>query len=177
MSAKTDKVLQQLVDRWGGQLRNPERAFKQMALRSLPGVRLLFAGPNRRRKTQAVRFISDKLNLRLYRLDLSVVLSKYIGETEKNLDRMFDDSQTSGAILFFDEADALFGTRTNVKDAHNRYAEKKVSCFLRHLEKFQGAVIISLEQTDGMSRPIMKAFPFRLDFSGRNRARTLTKAV
>ncbi len=176
MSAKTDKVLQQLVDRWGGQIRIPERAFKQM-VRSLPGIWLLLTGPNRRRKTQAVRFISDKLNLRLYRLDLSAVLSKYIGETEKNLDGTFDDSQTAGAILFFDEADALFGRQSNVKDAHNRYAEKKVSCFLRHLEKFQGAVIISLEQTDGISRPIMKAFPFRLDFSGRNRARTPTKAV
>jgi SpoVK/Ycf46/Vps4 family AAA+-type ATPase len=75
--------------------------------------------------------------LPLYRIDLSDVLTKYIGETEKNLDRIFDDFQGSDGILFFDEADALFGTRTTVKDAHKRFAKQQVSCFLRQLEEFQ----------------------------------------
>src|SRR5262249_6407902 len=86
------------------------------------GLNVLFAGPPGTGKTMAAEVLAQTLGLDLYKIDLSGVLSKYIGETERNLARIFDEARTSNAILFFDEADALFGKRTQVRDAHDRYA-------------------------------------------------------
>src|SRR3546814_7644634 len=86
---------------------------------------------------------SDLLGLSLYRIDLSAVVSKYIGETEKNLRKLFDAAEGGGAILFFDEADALFGKRSEVKDSHDRYANIEVNYLLQRLESFRGLAILA----------------------------------
>src|SRR5205814_7229380 len=91
------------------------------------GISALFAGPSGTGKTMAAEVLARELRLDLYRIDLSAVVSKYIGETEKNLRRVFDAAEEGGAILLFDEADALFGKRSEVKDSHDRYANIEVS--------------------------------------------------
>ena len=94
------------------------------------GINALFAGESGTGKTMAAEVLANDLRLNLYRIDLSSVVSKYIGETEKNLRRLFDAAEDSGAILFFDEADALFGKRSEVKDSHDRYANIEVDYLL-----------------------------------------------
>src|ERR1039458_3488881 len=98
-----------------------------------PGFRVLFTGLTKRARLSAARVLARELQLDLYRLDLSAVVSKYIGETEKNLRRLFAAAEDSGAILFFDEADALFGKRSEVKDSHDRYAMLKIARLLQQL--------------------------------------------
>jgi AAA+ superfamily predicted ATPase len=107
------------------------------------GLCALFYGPSGAGKTMAAEVIGSELQLRIYRIDLSLVVSKYIGETEKNLSRVFDEAQTSNAILFFDEADALFGKRSEVKDAHDRYANIEINYLLQRIEEFDGLVILA----------------------------------
>ena len=104
------------------------------------GVNALFAGPSGTGKTMAAEILARELALDLYKIDLSTVVSKYIGETEKNLDRIFSEAQASNAILFFDEADALFGKRSEVKDAHDRYANIEVAYLLQKMEEYDGIV-------------------------------------
>ena len=98
------------------------------------GITALFAGESGTGKTMAAEVIAHELRLDLYRIDLSAVVSKYIGETEKNLRRLFDAAEDGGAILFFDEADALFGKRSEVKDSHDRYANIEVNYLLQRME-------------------------------------------
>ena len=95
------------------------------------GITALFAGPSGTGKTMAAESLAGELRLDLYRIDLAGVVSKYIGETEKNLRRVFDAAEASGAILLFDEADALFGTRTEVRDSHDRYANLEINYLLQ----------------------------------------------
>jgi SpoVK/Ycf46/Vps4 family AAA+-type ATPase len=90
----------------------------------------------------AAEIIAATLGLDLFKIDLSIVVSKYIGETEKNLSRVFADAETSNAILFFDEADALFGKRSEVKDAHDRYANVETSYLLQRMEEFEGIALV-----------------------------------
>ena len=98
------------------------------------GISALFAGDSGTGKTMAAEVIANELGLDLYRIDLSAVVSKYIGETEKNLRRLFDAAEDGGAILFFDEADALFGKRSEVKDSHDRYANIEINYLLQRME-------------------------------------------
>jgi AAA+ superfamily predicted ATPase len=107
------------------------------------GLCALFHGPSGVGKTMAVEVIARTLQLEVYKIDLSLVVSKYIGETEKNLSRIFDEAETSNAILFFDEADALFGKRSEVKDAHDRYANIEINYLLQRIEEFEGLVILA----------------------------------
>ena len=107
------------------------------------GISALFAGPSGTGKTMAAEILANALNLDLYRIDLSGVVSKYIGETEKNLKQVFDAAEQSGAILFFDEADALFGKRTEVKDSHDRYADIEVNYLLQRMEEYRGLAILA----------------------------------
>ena len=102
------------------------------------GISALFAGPSGTGKTMAAEVIANELKLSLYRIDLSAVVSKYIGETEKNLRRVFDAAEDGGAILFFDEADALFGKRSEVKDSHDRYANIEINYLLQRMEAYRG---------------------------------------
>lgn len=111
--------------------------------RVLPLTRVLFTGPAQETKLPAAELIAGQLKLKLYRVDLASVVGKYIGETEKNLDSMFRRAEKSRSLLFFDEADALFGRRTRVKDGHDRYANQEVAYLLRRLETFSGPIIIA----------------------------------
>ena len=101
------------------------------------GLSALFAGPSGTGKTMAAEVIANELQLDLYKIDLSAVVSKYIGETEKNLAKIFTEAESSNAILFFDEADALFGKRTKVSDAHDRYANIETSYLLQKMESLR----------------------------------------
>jgi hypothetical protein len=124
------------------------------------GTKALFAGASGTGKTMAAGVIARELGLDLHKVDLAGVVSKYIGETEKNLDRIFHAAQAGTAILFFDEADALFGKRSEVKDAHDRYANVEVSYLLQKLEEHDGAVILA----SNLSRNIDDAFLRRLHY-------------
>jgi hypothetical protein len=107
------------------------------------GISALFAGESGTGKTMAAEVIANELRLNLYRIDLSQVVNKYIGETEKNLRRLFDAAEDGGAILFFDEADALFGKRSEVKDSHDRYANIEINYLLQRMESYRGLAILA----------------------------------
>ena len=108
-----------------------------------PGSRSLFIGPPGTGKTLSACLLGKHCGCDVYKVDLSLVVSKYIGETEKNLARIFDAAEHKGWILFFDEADALFGKRTRVEDSHDRYANQEVSFLLQRIEEFDGVVILA----------------------------------
>jgi len=133
--------------------------FSARSARGL-GVSALFAGESGTGKTMAAEVVARALHLDLYRIDLSSVVSKYIGETEKNLRRVFDAAEESGAILLFDEADALFGKRSEVKDSHDRYANIEVSYLLQRMEAYSGLAIL----TTNMKAALDSAFQRRLRF-------------
>lgn len=124
------------------------------------GIVALFSGPSGTGKTLTAEVVACDLGLDLYRIDLASLISKYIGETEKNLARVFDDGERSGAILFFDEADAVFGKRSEVKDAHDRYANIETSYLLQRIEDYPGLVILATN----MGRNIDAAFHRRMSF-------------
>jgi AAA+ superfamily predicted ATPase len=124
------------------------------------GINALFSGPPGTGKTMAAEVIAHELQLDLYQIDLSQVVSKYIGETEKNLHSIFREAQASNAILFFDEADALFGKRSEVKDAHDRYANIEVGYLLQKMEEYEGIAILATN----MRRHLDEAFVRRMRF-------------
>lgn len=128
------------------------------------GLSLLFFGPPGTGKTMAVEVIANELKLDLYKIDLSGVVSKYIGETEKNLSKIFKEAETSNAILFFDEADALFGKRTEVSDAHDRYANIETSFLLQKMEEYEGVVILATNLRNNMDDAFTRRIRFIVEF-------------
>jgi len=108
--------------------------------------------------------VAGELALDLYKIDLSTVVSKYIGETEKNLARIFAEAETSNAILFFDEADALFGKRSEVRDAHDRYANVEISYLLQRMEEYEGVVILATNFRKNMDDAFVRRMHFTLEF-------------
>jgi hypothetical protein len=130
------------------------------------GVTALFAGPSGTGKTLAAEVLANELQLDLYRIDLSQVVSKYIGETEKNLGRVFAAAEEGGAVLLFDEADALFGKRSEVKDSHDRYANIEVGYLLQRMETYRGLAILSTNMKSAVDPAFLRrirfivAFPF-----------------
>ena len=128
------------------------------------GLNILFAGPSGTGKTMAAEIIAGALGLELYKIDLSVVVSKYIGETEKNLSRIFTEAATSNAILFFDEADALFGKRSEVKDAHDRYANIEINYLLMKLEEHEGIVILATNMQKNLDEAFQRRLHFAVEF-------------
>ncbi len=130
------------------------------------GLNALFAGPPGTGKTMAAEVIAGELQLDLYKIDLSQVVSKYIGETEKNLDRIFTAAESANAILFFDEADALFGKRSEVKDSHDRYANIEIAYLLQKMEEYEGVAILAtnlrqnLDEAFARRMHIIVEFPF-----------------
>jgi AAA+ superfamily predicted ATPase len=128
------------------------------------GVTALFAGPSGVGKTMAAEIISSALDIDLYKIDLAGVVSKYIGETEKNLDRIFAAAENANAILFFDEADALFGKRSEVKDSHDRYANIEISYLLQKMEMYQGVAILATNLRQNLDDAFLRRLAFTVHF-------------
>jgi len=128
------------------------------------GVNALFSGPSGTGKTMSAEVIAHELGLDLYKIDLSTVVSKYIGETEKNLSRIFAEATTSNAILFFDEADALFGKRSEVKDAHDRYANIETGYLLQKMEEYEGVVILATNLRKNMDDAFVRRMHYTIEF-------------
>jgi hypothetical protein len=146
------------------QVRHRRTVFESWGMRSGAGqgsgTTALFAGPSGTGKTLAAEVLAGELGFDLYRVDLSAVVSKYIGETEKNLRRVFDSADEGSAVLLFDEADALFGRRTEVKDSHDRFANIEVSYLLQRMERYEGLAIL----TTNMPEAVDPAFQRRIRF-------------
>jgi SpoVK/Ycf46/Vps4 family AAA+-type ATPase len=128
------------------------------------GLAVLFAGPSGTGKTMAAEIIAGELGLDLYKIDLALVVSKYIGETEKNLARIFAEAEASNAILFFDEADALFGKRGEVGDAHDRYANLEVAYLLQRIEEYEGITILATNLRKNMDDAFVRRMQFIVEF-------------
>jgi hypothetical protein len=158
------KVLRQLASQVRHRMKVYEEwGFSAKGRRGL-GVTALFYGDSGTGKTLAAEVIARDLGLDLYRIDLSSVVSKYIGETEKNLKRVFDAADGGGAILLFDEADALFGKRGEVKDSHDRYANIEVGYLLQRMEAFQGLAILTTNMKSSMDRAFQRRLRFTISF-------------
>lgn len=132
-------------------------------LASSGAVTVLFAGPPGTGKTMSAEVIAKDLGLDLYKIDLSSLVSKYIGETEKNLERIFTEAQSSNAILFFDEADAIFGKRSGVKDAHDRYANLEISYLLQRMETYDGVTILATNLRSNLDEAFLRRLQFAID--------------
>jgi SpoVK/Ycf46/Vps4 family AAA+-type ATPase len=128
------------------------------------GISALFAGTSGTGKTMAAEVLANELRLDLYRIDLSAVVSKYIGETEKNLRRVFDAAEAGGAILLFDEADALFGKRSEVKDSHDRYANIEVGYLLQRMESYRGLAILTTNLKNALDTAFLRRIRFVVQF-------------
>lgn len=128
------------------------------------GINALFTGQPGTGKTMAADIMAGELGLDLYKIDLAAVVSKFIGETEKNLAQIFEEAEASSAILFFDEADALFGKRTEVKDAHDRYANLEVSYLLQKMDEYKGIVILATNLRDNLDDAFVRRIRFIIDF-------------
>lgn len=143
-----------VYDAWG---------FGALDARGL-GITALFAGPSGTGKTLAAEVIAHRLAVDLYRVDLSAIVSKYIGETEKNLRSIFEAAEAGGAILLFDEADALFGKRSEVKDSHDRHANVEISYLLQRMETYRGVAILTTNVKDALDRAFLRRIRFVVSF-------------
>jgi SpoVK/Ycf46/Vps4 family AAA+-type ATPase len=133
-------------------------------LSSGKGVNVLFAGQPGTGKTMAAEVLASDLGLDLYKIDLSAMVSKYIGETEKNLEKIFREGRTSNAILFFDEADSIFGKRSEVKDSHDRYANMEISYLLQRMEEYDGIVILATNLRKIMDEAFIRRIRGAIEF-------------
>jgi SpoVK/Ycf46/Vps4 family AAA+-type ATPase len=150
------------------QLRHRQRVYEEWGFgardnRGL-GIAALFSGESGTGKTLAAEAIANEARLDLYRIDLASVVSKYIGETEKNLSRLFDGAEHSGAVLLFDEADALFGKRSEVKDSHDRYANIEVAYLLQRVESYRGLAILTTNMKSALDRAFLRRIRFIVQF-------------
>lgn len=139
-------------------------AREKRASKKAAGIGVLFVGAENKQQTVAAKVLAKELGRDLYRVDLSKIVSKYIGETEKNLRRVFATAKASHSILFFDEADALFGKRSEVKDSHDRYANIEINYLLERIEKYDGIAIISANRKENIDKAFMGRFRFVLEF-------------
>ena len=128
------------------------------------GLNILFAGPSGTGKTLAAEVIAGDVGLDLYKIDLSSIVSKYIGETEKNLKKIFGEAETCNAILFFDEADALFGKRSEVNDSHDRYANIEVNYLLQQMEEHEGTIILASNYKKNLDDAFIRRLQFAVEF-------------
>ncbi len=133
-------------------------------LSSGKGVNVLFAGQPGTGKTMAAEVLATDLGLDLYKIDLSTIVSKYIGETEKNLEKIFREGRTSNAILFFDEADSIFGKRSEVKDSHDRYANIEISYLLQRMEEYDGIVILATNLRKNLDEAFLRRLRGAVEF-------------
>ena len=128
------------------------------------GITALFAGPSGTGKTLAAEVVAGALGCDLQRIDLAGIVDKYIGETEKHLRSVFDAAESSGALLFFDEADALFGKRTDVRDSHDRYANIEVDYLLQRMEDYPGLAVLATNRKSSLDSAFLRRLRFVLDF-------------
>lgn len=157
-------LLNQIIDQVGQRYQVYEEwGFRDHMNRGL-GISALFSGESGTGKTMAAEVIANALQLDLYRIDLAGVVSKYIGETEKNLRRLFDAAEASGAILFFDEADALFGKRGEVRDSHDRYANIEINYLLQRMESYQGLAILATNMKSALDKAFVRRLRFIVEF-------------
>jgi len=143
-----------VYDGWG---------FRRKMTRGL-GITALFAGQSGTGKTMAAEVLANDLRLSLYRIDLSAVVSKYVGETPKNLRKVFDAAETGGAILFFDEADALFGKRTEAKESLDRYANVEINYLLQRMEAYRGLAVLATNMKSALDPAFARRIRFNVDF-------------
>ena len=153
LSAQKSKMDPQLLPK----LKDTTKLTINPATRSLSLTgnrqRIWMAGSSGTGKTIAAQWLGSRLGKNVYRVDIAALVSPYIGETEKNLNRLFEKAELAGQVLFFDEADALFGKRTGVQDAHDKYANQEVSYFMQRLEKYRGLVLVATRY-----RELLKGF-------------------
>jgi AAA+ superfamily predicted ATPase len=165
ISQRTYRHLQE-VD---AQARNRGEVLDEWGLRKLTsmgsGLTALFAGPSGTGKTMAAQVLARSLGLDLYRVDLAGMVSKYIGETEKHLKVVFDACERAPVLLLFDEADALFGKRTEVRDAHDRYANIEVDYVLQRMEAFDGVAVLSTNRKGDLDSAFVRRIAFIVDFA------------
>ena len=149
-------------------VRHRHRVFDVWSFGRLTGghasVRALFSGPSGTGKTMSAAVVAGDLGLPLYRVDLSAVVSKYVGETEKNIERILAAAESSNAMLLFDEADALFGKRTEVKDAHDRYANIETAFLLQRIESFDGVVVLATNLAGNLDEAFGRRIHFQVEF-------------
>ena len=146
------KYNEKLLDEW------------QMKAKIKPGFRVLFHGPSGTGKTMTACLLGKYTGRDVFRIDLSMVISKYIGETEKNLSKLFDKADNKDWILFFDEADSIFGKRTNVRDAHDKYANQEVSYLLQRIEAHEGLVILASNMKSNIDPSFTRRFNTMIQF-------------
>ena len=150
------QILRQIAEH----MRRLPRLYERLGFSAKRGGNLgnsvLFAGGSSRDRTIAAEVLASDLQFDMYRIDLSQVVSKYIGETEKNLRRLFDVADVADCVLFFDEADALFGRRTEVKDAHDRYANLEISYLLERMERFRGLAILATNRRKDLDEAFLR---------------------
>ena len=152
--AQQVRVRLAVYDTWG---------FRERMNRGL-GISVLLAGESGTGKTMAAEVLANDLSLMLYRIDLSSVVSKYIGETERNLRKLFDAAEDGGAVLFFDEADALFGKRSEVKDSHDRYANIEINYLLQRIESYRGLSILATNMKGALDSAFLRRLRFIVNF-------------
>ena len=162
------QLLRELVARY----RHADEVYERWGFSAAPsrGQVALFSGPSGTGKTLAAEIIAGELGLDLFKLDLSAVVSKYIGETEKNLDQIFDAARAGNVVLFFDEADSLFGKRSEVKDARDRYANIEVSYLLQRLEAYDGLVTLATNFERNIDDAFLRRIHVRVEFSAPDEA-------
>ena len=150
------------------QARNQHRVLQEWGFAAQTprglGASALFCGHSGTGKTLAAEVLANELDLDLFRIDLSQVVSKYIGETEKNLRRIFDAAEESGALLLFDEADALFGRRSEVRDSHDRYANLEVSYLLQRMDAYRGVAVLTTNLQHALDPAFMRRIRFVVQF-------------
>lgn len=149
-------------------IRNANIVYEQWGFdKKIPygrGVTIICSGPPGTGKSMSAQVLAKELNLELYRIDLSQVISKYIGETEKKLEKIFEEAKTSNAILFFDEGDSLFGKRTSVKQANDRYANIETSYLLQKIEEYEGVSIITTNLLENIDKAFLRRMQFIINF-------------
>lgn len=153
----------QQIKNWLKDASSVKKANPKTKLKKTGNV-VLFHGPAGTGKTLTAALLGKEFNKPVYKVDMSKVVSKYIGETEKNLATVFAAAEEKDAILFFDEADALFGKRTDVKDAHDRFANIEVSYLLQKLEAHQGLILLAANKKSNIDDAFIRRLRFIIDF-------------
>ncbi len=164
LPAKEITTLKQIASQMDHRLRVQQWGFKSVGGRGM-GLTAIFAGASGTGKTMAAEVLGRELKLDLFRVDLSQTVSKYIGETSRNLRRIFDTAEEAGAILLFDEADALFGKRTEVRDSHDRYANTEVSYLLQRMELYRGLAVLSTNMKQAIDSAFLRRVRFVVQFA------------